>query len=151
MQRIATAIWKGGPRAGEGTVSTATGVIEHAPYSFTSGSHNEACTSPCELLAAAHASGVALALSAELTRAGFLPQVIETEAVISMEQSGSNWKITASHVNIRARVPDITAERFHSIAELASDICPVSVLLGATLKVTSDAEVDTTPMYIHAD
>lgn len=151
MQRIATAIWKGGPRAGEGTVSTATSVLDRIPYAFSYSTHNDACTSPCELLAAAHASGVALALSAELTRAGFIPQLIESEAVISMDQSGSNWKITASHINVRARVPEIDDERFYSIAELATEICPISVMLGASLKVTIEAELDPTPIFIHAE
>lgn len=150
MQRIATAVWKGGPRAGEGTVSSATGVIEHVPYSFSTDSHKMACTSPCELLAAAHAAGVAIACSAELTRAGYLPQQIESEAVISMEQSGSNWKITASHLNIRARVPEINFDRLREIVELASDNCPVSVMLGASLKVTVEVEFDPTPVFIYA-
>ncbi len=148
MQRIATAIWKGGPRAGEGTVSTATGILENIPYAFSNSAHNDACTNPCELLAAAHASGVALALSAELTRAGFIPQVIETESVISMEQTGSNWRITASHVNLWARVPDIEPDRFREIADLATDICPVSVMLGASMKVTLEAELDSMPVHI---
>ena len=148
MQRIATAIWKGGPRAGEGTVATATGILENIPYAFSYGAHIYACTSPCELLAAAHASGVALALSAELTRAGYIPQHIETEAVISMEEAGSNWRITASHVNLRARVPEIELFRFEEIAETATDICPVSVMLGASMKVTLNAELNPTPVRV---
>lgn len=150
MQRIASAVWKGGPRAGEGSVSSSTGVLEHLPYSFANDAHNQACTSPCELLAAAHASGVAIACAAELTRAGFLPQLVETEAVISMEQSGSNWKIMASHINLRARVPDISFDRFCEIAEHASEICPVSVLLGASMKVTVDVELDPVHVFVHA-
>jgi lipoyl-dependent peroxiredoxin len=150
MQRIATAIWKGGPRAGEGTISTATSTLDHVPYAFTHSAHNDACTSPCELLAAAHASGVALALSAELTRAGYIPQQIETEAVISMEQEGSNWRITGSHINLRAKVPDIDSLRFQQIADLATDICPISVMLGASMKVTLESELDSEPIHIHA-
>jgi osmotically inducible protein OsmC len=150
MQRIASAVWKGGPRAGEGTVSSSTGVLEHVPYSFTTDSHNQACTSPCELLAAAHASGVAIACAAELTRAGFLPQLIEAEAVISMEQTGSYWKITASHLNLNARVPNIDFARFREIAERASEICPVSVMLGASMKVTVDVELDPAHIFVHA-
>jgi|SRR3954447_2136651 osmotically inducible protein OsmC len=149
MQRIASAVWKGGPRAGEGTISSSTGVLEHVPFSFSTDSHNQACTSPCELLAAAHAAGVAIACSAELTRAGFIPQLIETEAVISMEQSGSNWKITASHINLSARVPDIDFEHFREIAERASDICPVSVMLGASMKVTVDVELEPAHVLVH--
>jgi hypothetical protein len=30
MKRSATATWKGGPRAGEGTISTASGVFDKA-------------------------------------------------------------------------------------------------------------------------
>ena len=56
MFREAHAIWTGGPYAGEGAVSTPSGVLNHTTYAFGSLAGFERLTSPCEMLAAAIAS-----------------------------------------------------------------------------------------------
>jgi len=56
MIRSAVATWKGSPAVGEGSVSTTSGVLSKALYSFGSSTGNEPCTSPSEMLAAALAS-----------------------------------------------------------------------------------------------
>lgn len=70
--RKAHARWEGTLREGKGTVDFGNGVFSGA-YSFTSRFENGAGTNPEELLAAAHASCFAMALSLVLGLAGFTP------------------------------------------------------------------------------
>jgi OsmC subfamily peroxiredoxin len=55
MQRQASAVWSGGIKDGRGEISTASGMLRDAPYSFTTRFENGAGTNPEELIAAAHA------------------------------------------------------------------------------------------------
>jgi hypothetical protein len=56
MVREAYAIWKDGPYAVEGTLSTPSGVLNNSRYTFGSLTGPAASTSPCEMLAAAISS-----------------------------------------------------------------------------------------------
>jgi len=73
--RTATVTWQGPLATGDGTVSAgSSGLFTDLPVSW--GSRTEAPegrTSPEELLAAAHASCFAMALSGDLGRAGYTP------------------------------------------------------------------------------
>ncbi len=55
MQRKASAVWKGGLKDGKGAVSSASGVLNNTPYSFSTRFENTPGTNPEELIAAAHA------------------------------------------------------------------------------------------------
>ena len=66
MKRTASAHWSGDLKAGNGTVSTASGVLSNSPYSFHTRFEEGKGTNPEELLAAAHAGCFSMALSAQL-------------------------------------------------------------------------------------
>ena len=55
MDRSASAVWRGGLKDGKGTISTQSGVLKDAQYSFSTRFENGVGTNPEELLAAAHA------------------------------------------------------------------------------------------------
>ena len=55
MIRKAKAVWRGTGRAGNGNLSTDSGVLANTPYSFRTRFENENGTNPEELIAAAHA------------------------------------------------------------------------------------------------
>ncbi|MGB6624199.1 MAG: OsmC family peroxiredoxin, partial [Candidatus Acidiferrales bacterium] len=55
MARKATAVWNGMLRDGTGTISTESGVLSKANYSFATRFENAKGTNPEELIAAAHA------------------------------------------------------------------------------------------------
>ena len=86
MQRKGSAIWKGGLKDGKGSVSSASGVLNNTPYSFTTRFENTPGTNPEELIAAAHAACFSMALSAQLGGANFTPSSIETTANFTMEK-----------------------------------------------------------------
>lgn len=70
MQRKASAVWQGDLKTGKGLISTDSGVLKQTQYSFSTRFENGIGTNPEELLAAAHATCFAMALSGQLGGAG---------------------------------------------------------------------------------
>ena len=62
MQRKASAVWQGDLKSGKGTISTDSGTLKDAQYSFSTRFENGVGTNPEELLAAAHAGCFTMAL-----------------------------------------------------------------------------------------
>jgi osmotically inducible protein OsmC len=133
-------VWFGDLRTGDGSLTTHSGALEQAPYSFANRFENSPGTNPEELIAAAHAGCYTMAVCAALSRGGFKPTRLSTQAVVSLEQVDGTWTITASHLELRAAVPDVSAERFAAIAADAKANCPVSRAL--KLQVTLDAQLE---------
>src|SRR5271156_3643205 len=129
MQRKASAVWKGGLKDGKGAVSSASGVLNNTPYSFSTRFENAPGTNPEELIAAAHAGCFTMALAASLSKAGFPPKRLATQATVSLEQVSGNWTISSVHLENEAWVPHIAREKFDQIAADAKANCPVSRLL----------------------
>ncbi len=80
MVRKASAVWNGSLKEGKGNISTESGVLSKAQYSFSTRFENGRGTNPEELIAAAHAGCFSMALSAQLGNAGITPESIETTA-----------------------------------------------------------------------
>jgi len=139
MQRKASARWQGTAKEGAGTISTQSGTLKDTPYSFVARFGDGKGTNPEELIAGAHAGCFTMALSFMLNNAGFTADAIDTEAVLTMEQSNGTWSVTAIHLTTRARVPNIDAPKFAEIAGNAKANCPISRLLNAT--ITMDAKL----------
>ncbi|MGE5169985.1 MAG: OsmC family protein, partial [Rudaea sp.] len=105
MKRSASAMWNGDLKTGKGTLSTDSGVLANAQYSFATRFENGKGTNPEELIAAAHAGCFAMALSAQLGEAGLVPQSIATKATVSLEKTDGGFTITAVHLDLTARIP----------------------------------------------
>jgi lipoyl-dependent peroxiredoxin len=140
MQRKASAIWKGGLKDGKGSVSSASGVLNNTPYSFTTRFENTPGTNPEELIAAAHAACFSMALSVQLGTANLTPSSIETSATLTFEKLDSGWTITASHLDVVGRVPGADQATFQKLAENAKAGCPVSKVLKANITMTAKLE-----------
>jgi lipoyl-dependent peroxiredoxin len=141
MIRNAVAIWKGGPGAGEGTVSTSSGVIRDALYSFGSGTGNEPCTSPSEMLAAAVASCISLMVVREMAKSGLKDEYVKTEAQLTLEEKENHWEITGIQLNVVASVPEVHAKKFEHIAQAAKAKCPISRALKIPIQMTLKQEL----------
>ena len=139
MQRKASAVWKGGLKDGQGTVSSTSGVLSNTPYSFKTRFEDTPGTNPEELIAAAHAACFSMALSAQLGGANLTPESINTAATLTMEKLDAGWAITAVHLDVVAKVPGASAEAFNTAAQNAKAGCPVSKVLNA--KITMDAKL----------
>ena len=139
MIKKAWAVWKGSLKEGGGTISTETGVLNEAPYGFKARFEDGKGTNPEELIGAAHAGCFSMALSLMLGEAGLTAEKIETHAAVTLEKVGDGFEITASHLNVVAKVPGADPARFAEIANRAKTGCPVSKVLKA--KVTMDAKL----------
>lgn len=133
MKRTATANWKGTGKDGKGVVSTASTVLNKAQYSFNSRFAEGVGTNPEELIAAAHSGCFAMKLSFVLNEAGFTPDDLTVTCAINFE----NGVIIESHLDLKAKVPGISKEKFDACAADAKTNCPISKLLNT--KITLEA------------
>jgi osmotically inducible protein OsmC len=127
-------------RDGKGRVSTGSGVLRDAQYSFSTRFEEGAGTNPEELIAAAHAGCFSMAFSAQLEKAGMKPDRVETTATVTLEKQEAGFTITAVHLETRAQVPGADRDAVLKAADTAKSGCPVSRVLNA--KITMDAKVE---------
>lgn len=140
MKRRGSAQWQGGIRDGRGTVSTESGVLDGAQYSFSTRFEDGKGTNPEELIAAAHAGCFSMALSKQLGDAGMTAESINTTAAVSLEKTDAGFSITKVHLDVTARIPGGDESAFQTAAANAKAGCPVSRLLNA--EITMDAKLE---------
>lgn len=133
MKRIATGVWYGSGKDGNGHLTSQSTVLDKTQYSFNSRFADGKGTNPEELLAAAHASCFTMKLSFVLADAGFVPDSLETTAYINFE----NGSVTASHLVIKAKIKGIDQALFDISVKDAELNCPVSRVLNAQITFES--------------
>ena len=131
MKRHATAVWNGSGKDGKGHLTTQSSVLNKTQYSFNSRFAEGVGTNPEELVAAAHAGCFTMKLSFTLGEAGFVPENLETKAIINFE----NGSITESHLVLNAKVAGIDQKKFDECVRDAELNCPVSRLFKAAISV----------------
>jgi lipoyl-dependent peroxiredoxin len=129
--RNAEAEWKGNLLEGQGHMKLAGGAYD-GPYSFKSRMESGPGTNPEELIGAAHAGCFSMALSAQLTKAGFAPKRIHTNAAVHFDKVGDGFSITRIDLTTEADVPGIDNSKFQELADGAKKGCPVSKALAGT-------------------
>jgi lipoyl-dependent peroxiredoxin len=140
MKRKASAVWQGGLKDGKGSVSTASGALSDTQYSFSTRFEEGVGTNPEELIAAAHAGCFAMALSGQLGNAGLTAERIDVTATVTMEKLEAGWTVSASHLDLTARIPGADQAAFETAANNAKAGCPISRLLKA--EITLDAKLE---------
>ena len=140
MKRRGSAHWEGGIRDGRGTVSTDSGVLSGAQYSFSTRFEEGKGTNPEELIAAAHAGCFSMALSKQLEDAGMKAESIDTGAAVTLEKTDAGFTITKVHLDVTARIPGGDPSAFETAANNAKAGCPVSRLLNA--EITMEAKLE---------
>jgi osmotically inducible protein OsmC len=131
IKRRATAQWQGTGKEGKGQLSTQSGVLDQTQYGFLSRFADGIGTNPEELIAAAHAGCFSMKLAFNLQAAGFTANDIQTQCTIVLEDGS----ITASQLELNARVEGIEAEAFDALVKDAEANCPISKLLNTTISV----------------
>jgi osmotically inducible protein OsmC len=122
---------------GKGSVSTPSGVLHQTQYSFSTRFENGIGTNPEELIAAAHAGCFSMALSAQLGNAGMTAESIDTTATITLEKTDNGFAITASHLDVTAKIPGADKAKFDEAAHAAETGCPVSKVLNAKISLNA--------------
>jgi lipoyl-dependent peroxiredoxin len=142
--RSASITWTGDFATGTGTVSSnSSATFTDLPVSWASRTEQPAGrTSPEELLAAAHASCFAMALSAGLGGAGTPPDELHVSAQVTFDKVGDGWKVVSSALQVLGRVPGCTPDAFQQAAEGARDGCPISQALTGNVELSVDATLE---------
>jgi osmotically inducible protein OsmC len=140
--RTANTVWEGGLARGKGTTSLKSGATDDLPVTWASRTErSDGKTSPEELIAAAHASCFAMALSHELGEAGNEPERLEVSSTVTLDEVDGAPTVTTSKLTVRGRVPGIDQEAFEKAAQGAGENCPVSRALGG-VDIQVDAKLD---------
>ena len=137
--RKAEAKWEGGLKDGNGVMKLGGGAY-HGAYSWKSRFDEGTGTNPEELIGAAHAGCFSMALSGQLTNAGFVPERISTKATVKLEKTEAGFTVTSVHLDVIAKVPNASQDDFVTAANNAKSGCPISRLLNAT--ITMDAKLE---------
>lgn len=138
MKRTANAVWSGSIKEGNGTISTQSKVLDNHNYNFKTRFGDKKGTNPDELLAAAHAGCFAMALSSILGEAGYTADSLEATSEVTMDID--KLELTGSHLTLKAKIPNISEEKFMECANAAKENCPVSKAL--SLNITLDASLE---------
>ncbi|MBC7554776.1 MAG: OsmC family peroxiredoxin [Taibaiella sp.] len=133
MKRNATAVWLGTGKEGHGHLTTQSTTLNQTQYSYNSRFADGVGTNPEELIAAAHAGCYTMKLTFMLSAEGFTAEELTTKCDITLD----NGVITLSELNVTAKVPGITAEKFGEIAETAKSECLISKLYNCEKKLTA--------------
>jgi osmotically inducible protein OsmC len=132
MKRKVNAIWIGDGADGNGVLSAQSGAFEKMPYSFKTRFENDEGklgTNPEELIAAAHAGCFNMKLSFVMNEAGYSPEKLNTDAVLTFEDG----KIISIELNLSAKVSSLSKEKFLELAEDAKKNCPISGALNCDI------------------
>jgi osmotically inducible protein OsmC len=139
--RRAEATWKGSLMDGSGTIeSVGSGAFGPLDVSWPARAEDQGRdTSPEELIAAAHASCFAMALSHELAQEGHAPEHLSVSATVTFEPGEGITKIA---LEVAGRVPGMDDEAFQKAAEQAKEGCPVSKALAAVPEISLTARLE---------
>ena len=142
VERTANAEWQGDLTSGSGTVSTESGAVREATIKWSSRAEAaDENTSPEELIAAAHASCVLMALANGLAQAGTPAQRLESKASATFDKVGEGFRMTTMRLRISGEVVGLDEDAFNKAAEDAKENCPVSQALSDDVEVSLDASL----------
>lgn len=140
IERRAHATWDGDLRSGSGRFDVGSGAIGGQEVTFASRFEDSGGkTSPEELIAAAHATCLSMALANGLAQVGHPPTRLETDAVATLDQRESGFRIISMRLTVRGQVDRIDEDAFRAAAEEAKAGCPVSNALVGNVEITLDA------------
>jgi lipoyl-dependent peroxiredoxin len=139
--RKAEVTWHGDLMSGNGTVDSVTsGAFGGLDVSWPARSEEPGGkTSPEELIAAAHATCLSMALSHGLAQAGHAPEELKTSATVTFQPGEGITKIA---LDIAGRVPGIDEAAFTQAAEQAKENCPVSKALTGVPDISLTARLE---------
>ena len=126
-KRTANVTWENDLLRGHGRIRFGTGALPETGVTWASRTEQpDGMTSPEELLAAAHASCYAMALSATLAKNRTASTRLDVTAVCTFDRVGEGWKVTTMELTVKGTVRGIDASKFEEIARVAEQGCPIS-------------------------
>ena len=142
VERRAHVVWEGDLASGSGRLTEEdSGVLSEAPVTFASRTQApQGQTSPEELIASAHATCYAMALSNTLAEKDTPPERLTVDAVCTLDDQ--NLKITTVDLNVQGEVPGISDEDFENAAQEAEQLCPVSNALRGNVDIRLNTSLE---------
>ena len=141
-ERRADVVWNGNLQSGSGTFDLASsGAWSGAAISFATRTENpNGNTSPEELIAAAHASCYAMALSNVLHEGGNDAEELRISATCVLDMG--SLKISTETLDVTGRVPGLDADGFQQAVEQADQVCPVTNALRGNVDIQVNATLE---------
>jgi osmotically inducible protein OsmC len=142
VERRAHVVWEGNLAEGSGRLTEGdSGALSEAPVSFASRTGSpEGQTSPEELIASAHATCYAMALSNTLAENDTPPERLTVDAVCTLDDE--QLKITAVDIDVRGEVPGIGEDEFQNAVQEAEQLCPVSNAIRGNVEIRLNARLE---------
>jgi len=143
-ERRAEVTWQGNLVQGSGRIdSVGSGAFGNLPITWASRTESsDGKTSPEELIAAAHASCFAMALSHGLAQGGTPPERLHVSAVSTFEQVEGGFRITTMNLDVQGKVPGLDQAGFEAAARQAGEGCPVSNALRNNVDIRVRAHLE---------
>ena len=133
-ERRAEVVWEGNLPQGNGKFVVGSGAMGEMPVTWASRTERpDGKTSPEELIAAAHGSCFAMALSNVLDERGTPPERLEITAVCTFDVD--NVRVSSVDLDVRGTVPGIGEDEFENAAKEAEQLCPVSNALRGNVEI----------------
>ena len=140
-ERRAEVVWEGNLARGNGSFTVGSGAMGEQAVTWASRTErSDGKTSPDELIAAAHASCFAMALSNVLNEGGTPPERLQISAVCTFDVD--NGKVSSVDLDVKGRAPGLDAEGFQNAVEQADQGCPVSNALRGNVEIRVNASLD---------
>ncbi|TML17834.1 MAG: OsmC family protein [Actinobacteria bacterium] len=139
--KTARATWEGDLMSGSGRVSTGSDVLSDEGVSWSARAEGAEGVSPEELIAAAHATCVSMALSHGLAEDGHAPTRLESSATATFDKTDAGFRMTKIRLEIEGEVDGIDEAEFRQAAEGAKDNCPVSKALEGNVEISVEAKL----------
>jgi osmotically inducible protein OsmC len=141
-KRRAEVTWENDLVRGTGRIRFGTGALPETGVTWASRTEQpDGKTSSEELLAAAHASCYAMALSATLAANRTPPTRLDVTAECTFDRVGDKWKVTIMELTVKGVVRRINDSRFEEIAKTAEAGCPISNALRNNVEIKLNASL----------
>ena len=143
-RRQAEVEWEGSLEQGKGSFAVGSWAVGEIPVDWESRTGDpQGNTSPEELMAAAHASCYAMALSKVLDASDAPPEKLYVGAVCSLDDVEGKPTLTTMDLEVIGVVPSLDPEGFRTVAERADEICPVTNALRGNVEIRLNATLET--------
>ena len=137
LRRNASVTWTGSAREGRGTFRVGSGALV-APFTYNSRFKGDSETNPEELLLAAQAGCLTMALAAALKEKQIEPGTIETLAELDLvPYESGGYRIPSMRLDMTVSDPDPGQDQLDAALDRAIDMCPIcNALEGTDIQVT---------------
>lgn len=137
--RKVKSVWNGSLKEGNGTMSITN---YSGPYTFASRFEEGKGTNPEELVGAAQSGCYSMFLSALIGGEGLTPDIVETEASVTLGEVDGGPAITNIKLSTVVKCEGLSQEKFDELSVAAKEKCPISRLYaGGTATIELDAKL----------